>query len=145
MIYCYICEHCGEKAELSRPAKDYKKKARCPGCKKSMRRNLVAEGAGQGAASGTYPMESDAAGVHPAQIKEAMAFDRRHGVPTNYSKEGNPFYTSRDHRRRHNEANGLYDRNAGFGDAAPKNITKAMNRNRDPRVIRAREVMKNGS
>ena len=106
-----------------------------------MCRDLGSEGGYTGRKTSGYPMESDAAGVHPDQIKEAMAFDRKHGVPTNYSKAGNPIYTSQGHRRRHCEANGLYDRNAGYGDAAPKNKTKAMNRGRNPKVRLARDIM----
>jgi len=141
MIYCFECEHCGHRAELNRPAKDYKKKARCPECKKLMRRNIAIEGAGQGAANDNYPMESDAAGVHPDQIKETMAFDRAHGVPTEYKPSGNPVFTSRGHRRAYCEAHGLYDRNAGYGDAAPKNVTQAANRGQSPRVRLAKAAM----
>jgi len=141
MTYCFECEHCGHTAERIRPAKDYDKKAYCPECKKLMHRDIAREGAGQGAANDNFPMESDAAGVHPAQIKETMAFDKSRGVPTTYTGEGNPIFTSRGHRAKYCEAHGLYDRNAGYGDAAPKNVTQAANRNQSPRVRLARAAM----
>jgi len=61
-------------------------------------------------------MESDAAGVHPAQAKEYADYLRMKGVPTEVLPNGNPVFTSREHRKRVCAATGQYDRNAGYGD-----------------------------
>jgi len=94
---------------------------RCFKCGKPMRRDLIAEHGGTKDTPGTWPMESDAAGVNPVQIPKARAYARKMGVPTEFNpKTGAAIFTSRDHRKRHCEATGLYDRNGGYGDAAPK-------------------------
>lgn len=73
-----------------------------------------------GAPSRGWPILSDAMGVHPSQIQEAMAFDARHGVPTEYTPDGRPILLDRWHRKRYAEAHGFYDRNGGYGDPQPK-------------------------
>jgi len=45
-----------------------------------------------------------------------MADDRRKGVPTDYTRDGCPIFTSRAHRKRYCEAHGYFDRNGGYGD-----------------------------
>ena len=68
---------------------------------------------------GTWPMESYAAGVHPKQIPEMREFDKKHGVPTDYTPDGDPRFTSPKHRRKYCEAHGMFDRNAGLSDPVP--------------------------
>lgn len=132
MLYCYTCENCGHTAERQLPASKSKTRIRCAQCRKRMRRDLQAEQGHFKDTKTTWPMASTAAGVHPDQVAEAMAHDREHGVPTDYNSDGDPLFTSRGHRARYCAANGLYDRNAGFGDAAPKNT---MTRDRDKRRV----------
>lgn len=73
---------------------------------------------------GNYPMVSEFAGVHPAQIKEQQAVLKAAGVrTTHYTKDGNPVFEDKSHRREALSAMGLYDRNAGFSDPAPKHRT----------------------
>lgn len=67
----------------------------------------------------TWPMESEALGVAPQDAPRAMAEDRRLGVPTDYSREGNPIFNSAKHRKQWCKAHGYHDRNAGFSDATP--------------------------
>ncbi|MBE3088308.1 MAG: hypothetical protein IMZ71_04265 [Chloroflexi bacterium] len=81
-----------------------------------MRRDLKAELSGFVNRPGKWPMESDAAGVHPAQAKEYADYLRGKGVPTEVLPNGNPVFTSREHRKRVCAATGQYDRNAGYGD-----------------------------
>lgn len=69
-----------------------------------------------GCYSACWPMHSDAAGVNPKQIAEQMAYDVSMGVPTEYDQEGCAIYTGPEHRKRHCEANGLFDRNGGYAD-----------------------------
>lgn len=137
MTYSFICDNCGHTAERQMPASKSKARIVCTECRKRMRRDFPAEQGRVRDTKTSWPMESDAAGVHPAQIAEAMEHDRRHGVPTEYTPDGNPLYTSRDHRARHCRANGLYDRNAGYADASPKhNMTKARDKQRIDRIKR---------
>lgn len=137
MIYCFICDNCGHTAERQMPASKSKKRIACEQCQKYMRRDLIAEHGGFRDTTACWPMESDAAGVHPAQVAEAMEHDRRNGVPTDYTKDGNPIFTSREHRNRYCQANGLYDRNAGYGDRSPKhNMTKDREKRRIDRIKR---------
>lgn len=70
---------------------------------------------------GNYPMVSYAAGVHPAQIREQQAVLKAAGVrTTHYTKDGDPVFEDRRHRKEVCEALGLFDRNAGHSDPTPK-------------------------
>lgn len=66
-----------------------------------------------------WPMTMDALAVRPKQIAEAMERDRLHGVPTNYTPQGDPIITDRGHRRDYVRMRGCFDRNAGYGDPSP--------------------------
>lgn len=68
-----------------------------------------------------YPITPEACAVNPEQIGEQMAHDRAMGVPTQYTKDGCPVIENRSHYKKYLRANGLYMRNAGYGDAAPLN------------------------
>ena len=74
-------------------------------------------------ASTGWPMYSDALGVSPSQIKEAREESIRMGVPTDFTKDGRAILRDKGHRRKYAEANGMYDRNAGYGDPQPKTVT----------------------
>jgi len=69
----------------------------------------------------TWPMASYAAGIAPEEIPESRKFDREHNVPTDYTPDGDPVFTSAKHRRKYCEAHGLYDRSAGYSDPVPAN------------------------
>lgn len=69
-----------------------------------------------------WPMESVAMGVHPDQRKELIDYCREHDCPTDVSEDGNPILTSKEHRRKHAELRGFFDRDAGHGDPLPKNL-----------------------
>lgn len=62
------------------------------------------------------PLVGFAAGVHPSQVPAMMERDKKHGIPTQYTKDGCPLFTSAQHRKRYCEAHGLYDRNGGYSD-----------------------------
>lgn len=66
-----------------------------------------------------WPLESDAAGVHPSQVADAMEHAASKGVPTEFNrKTGNPIFRSRKHRNAFLKAHGMRDCNAGYGDYA---------------------------
>lgn len=75
-----------------------------------------------------WPLHSDALGVNPDQRQEAYEESVRMGVPTHFDEEGCAILISRQHKRRYCEANGMFDRDAGYGDAAPKNVTSVRKR-----------------
>jgi hypothetical protein len=54
--------------------------------------------------------------VHPAQRAEAAAFDRLHGVPTDYTKDGYPLVTSRAHQKKLRQLHNAVNLDGGYGD-----------------------------
>lgn len=71
-----------------------------------------------------YPMVSDAAGVHPSQIKEHMDHLRQMGCgQVNHTKDGSVIFESKGQRRKVLKALGLFDRNAGYSDPTPDRLT----------------------
>ncbi len=76
-----------------------------------------------------YPMVSSAAGVHPGQIKEHMAYLQSKGCgQVDHTKDGDVIFRDKHQRRKVCEALGLFDRNGGYGDPAPKHRTKDVKR-----------------
>lgn len=75
----------------------------------------------KGKAIPQWPIHSEAAAVDPEDIPYATEFLKKRGVNTEFDKIGCPIFTSQAHRKKHCEAVGLYDRNAGYGDPQPKN------------------------
>ena len=143
MIYCHICDNCGEVAEKALPMSQSDKRFRCPVCHKMMRRNLVAETKEFKITHDNYPMESDAAGVAPEQVDQEAATARQLGVPTRFNREtGAPIFTSRRHRANYCKAMGLYDRNAGYGDATPTHPKKDKKKQRSRLQDRIRAYQK---
>lgn len=65
------------------------------------------------------PLKSDALAVHPKQVKEAMADAAKKGVPTEFSADGSPIFTSARHRKKYCQAYGYFDKSAGYADAGP--------------------------
>ena len=120
MTYCYICP-CGNKTQKTVPLSQIEPNILCAECSKIMEIDMVAQHGKTVATPGKWPMESDAAGVHPDQAKELSEHVRVRGVPTEINMEtGNPIFTSQAHRKRFCQVTNLYDRNASFGDATPK-------------------------
>jgi hypothetical protein len=84
-----------------------------------MHRDFWAEVNGRKRTDG-WPMVSEMAGINPDQIKEYQEFDKKMGVPTEYTPDGDVVWTSRSHRKKYCEAHRLFDRNAGYSDPQPK-------------------------
>lgn len=85
-------------------------------------RNYSAESK-RGFLPGNWPMVSNAVGVAPEQAKEAQEDSVRIGIPTEFTRDGDPVFTSPHHRKRYCEAYGFYDRNAGVNDPLPRERT----------------------
>ena len=62
------------------------------------------------------PNESHALKVHPRQVPEAVADAVRKGVPTEFTKDGRPRFTSREHQKRYLKAYGYVNLDGGYGD-----------------------------
>ena len=63
----------------------------------------------------TWPRESSAMGVAAEQVPEAMAEDRRKGVPTDYTADGDPILTSPGHEKQYMKAHGFHHRGGAMG------------------------------
>lgn len=61
---------------------------------------------------GKWPRESYAMGVDPEDVPQAMETARRHGVPTEYTPDGDPVLTSPGHQKRYMRVFGFYERNS---------------------------------
>lgn len=79
-------------------------------------RRIDLEHRGHRHACGNWPMLSEAAGVHPDQVKEATEAARAFGVPTEFTRDGRAVFTDRNHRKRYLRTQGLHDKNGGYGD-----------------------------
>lgn len=118
MIYCYQCPACHKKVEVSKPMAEMQRPELCPVCASVMQRDYRTEHGGK-RRNVTWPMASVAAGVSADEVPEFIEHDRQHGVPTDYTSDGDPIFTGPQHRKRYCELHGLYDRNAGFSDPTP--------------------------
>lgn len=117
VTYCFICS-CGKKQEVVRSMSESDLPVLCDKDGFVMDRNFSAE-LGPQRHGDIWPMESYAAGVHPKQIPEMREFDKKNGVPTDYSEDGDPILRGPGHRKKYCEAHGLHDRNAGYSDPVP--------------------------
>lgn len=59
---------------------------------------------------------SFAMGVNPDQVPQAMETDRKLGVPTSYTADGQPIMRDRQHRKAFLRAHGKRDNQGGYGD-----------------------------
>lgn len=64
-----------------------------------------------------WPMVSDSMMVHPDQIPEAYEHAKSVGVPTDFTKQGQPILRDPAHRREYaRRVERMHDRNGGYGD-----------------------------
>lgn len=63
-----------------------------------------------------WPMLSDGMGVHPKQIAEATARNKRHGCNVTYAEDGRAILPDRGARRDLLRVEGLHDKSGGYGD-----------------------------
>lgn len=64
----------------------------------------------------TWPMVSEALGVHESQVAEANARAKRHGIAVEYRPDGRAVISSREARKRLLRLEGMHDNHAGYGD-----------------------------
>ena len=63
-----------------------------------------------------YPLLSDGAGVHPAQIESARESARKKGVSIDFTPDGQAIFTSARHRKEYCRLHGIHDKDGGFSD-----------------------------
>jgi hypothetical protein len=123
-VYCYKCPACESVKELCRTMEERNDAVLCEGDGFVMNRDFLAESGGYVHTPGTWPMLSDAMGVHPDQIHEASKEAASLGVPTQFTADGRAVLTGPQHRKKLCEAYGFYDKNASFGDPTPRHRTR---------------------
>jgi len=70
-----------------------------------------------------YPLKSDAMAVHPSQIPEAMARNKKHGLHVEYDPvDGRPILPDRAARRQLMAIEGVHDNQGGYGDDHTPNV-----------------------
>jgi hypothetical protein len=120
MIYCYRCqrEGCGTVLELALPVSKAKFRPTCYDCGEKMSRDWTREHETQ-SPTGTWPMKCEALAVHPLDAKSAQESAKKRGIHTDFTKSGEPVFTSPGHRKRYCESYGYFAKNAGYGDPVP--------------------------
>lgn len=68
-----------------------------------------------GLALSGWPLISDAMGVHPKQVEQANARNKRHGVNVTYKKNGQAVIPDRGERRKLLKLEGFVDRSSFTG------------------------------
>jgi hypothetical protein len=121
-FYIYKDEKTGEKVEIMMSMSEMLRRQRPDKTivhddGRVLIRDVVSEHRGTSHSSGTWPLLSDAAGVHPNQVNEAMEHASRNGVPTRFHPEtGQAIFESRGHRKAFLRMRGMYDKSGGYGD-----------------------------
>lgn len=111
--YCYTTKD-GQTFERVYPASRYPKRIKVNGRVATL--DIAAQHRHYRAAPGTWPLWSDAMGVHPSQIEEQREQDRKVGVSAEYDGMGRVKFISQAHRKSYCEAHGYFDQDAGYGD-----------------------------
>lgn len=119
-VFCYTTR-CGVTVEENYPCGKAPNSIKLSDGKVATR-DYAAEIAGnRNRPSGCWPMWSDALGVHPDQIPEAVEFAAKRGVSVEFHPEtGCVKLDSARHRRAYAEINGVFDRNGGYSDPQRK-------------------------
>lgn len=131
--YQFVTDH-GEKVELHLTFAEFDKRVKDNRIVLDDGRDASYDWSGHSFVStvpSNYPMESDAMGVHPAQIKEHMEHLRKMGCgQVDHTPEGAVILRDKAQRRQVAHALGLFDRNAGYSDPAPIHRTAPVRRYR---------------
>lgn len=120
--YCYTCPTCGATTEKVRGMEEaHPRTVRCE-CGQRAERDFAAEQTGTDNRVWERTLWSEGLAVHPEQVPEAIAFNKRMGVPfTEYDADGRPGFRSRGHRRAYGKAWQAFDGDAGYSDPQPRN------------------------
>ena len=67
-----------------------------------------------GHSPGCWPMVCETVAVHPDQIEEARQAAVDYGVPTEFTKLGQPIFNDATHRYKYIKSRGFHDKNGGY-------------------------------
>lgn len=120
----YRCTECRKEYEETMPLTELSAntvECTCGNKAKWYRSVIIApakEGVKNWGTCGNWPMKSEALGVHPSQVNSAREHAKKIGIPTEYTNDGCPVFTSKSHRKRFCEHPTIrvYDRDGGYGD-----------------------------
>lgn len=119
-LYCYYDPETGDRIELLMSIDEMLAKGDDDAAivheGRYLRRDFVRETGGRINTAWSNPLASDAVGVNPDQIPEAIEHSRKIGVPIEFNRDGQALFTSRGHRKRYCEAIGFVDNDGGYGD-----------------------------
>lgn len=110
-MYSFECEETGEVIDLPFPIAERPKSFVKDG--KTFVRSFSHERPGVPASLG-WPLTCTASGVHPSQAQELRDYYKKHGCPTEVTKDGNPVYTSAAHRKQALKVRGMHDRSSFY-------------------------------
>lgn len=113
-VYVYSDPESGRTTEITYKMGEAPKSVTVDGVE--YERDLAAEHAGSRRGCDAWPMRSEAAAVHPDQVREYTEDSVKRGVPTYFTPDGRPEFRSRGHRARYLKAYRLHDRDAGYSD-----------------------------
>jgi len=116
--YTFRCSACGHRQVVVRPMSESDVPVLCEVDSFVMHRDYQTD-FGKQLFGDIWPFASYAAGASPSEVPELRKVDAEHGVPTDYSADGDPIFRSAKHRKKYCEAHRLFDRNAGYGDPVP--------------------------
>lgn len=126
--YCFRCQSTGEVITEVHPSSDIPERIEVEG--KAYVRDVMSEILSQHRqvheGSGVRPfgdghrgIRSDALGVLPKQVPEAMADAKRRGVKIGFEPDGTAVFGTRKQQKEYCEAYGYFNRDGGYGDAQP--------------------------
>lgn len=91
-----------------------------------------------------WPMVSDALAVFPEDVKAERAEAYRRGVPTEYTEQGQPIFTSSGHRAAYCRAMDVIDRNGGHRDYTGRSgASEEQGKAREERAKSDRQMIEN--
>lgn len=117
--YTYTCGACKHSFERVSSVSGFKRRVRCIKCRKAVAHDFMADHSVTRHVSSTWPRVSVAAGVAPSQAKEAYEKSVKDGVPTQFTKDGDPVFTSQRHETNYLRTIGMFNRSAG---GSPRNL-----------------------
>lgn len=116
--YTYTCSS-GHSDVRMMPISKFKRRVRCSKCKAWAKHDFMADHGRHRHVTSTWPRVSVAAGVAPSQAKEAYEKSVKDGVPTQFTKDGDPVFTSQNHETKYLRSIGMFNRSAG---GSPRNL-----------------------
>ncbi len=113
MIFTYLCKS-GHLTDRNYSMDNAKRTIQCPQCKGKAERDYTRISGFR--PPSCWPLHSEAMGVNPDQIPEAVQNAKERGVPTDFDAQGRAIFTDRSHRKKFLQAHQMHDKDGGYGD-----------------------------